>query len=146
MGAPFHPTPTMVSRKVAALEFIKRYIVEWGVSPSIGEIANALGTNRSRISQILHQLASEGSIVRKTGERRNITLPDKVVEAVQLLRRAGYKVNGDAKELVGPHGFIVTNPTLPLLPELDHIPDIEIGGLSDDVEPWPGADDRARRA
>ena len=79
MGAPHRLTPTMASRKLLALDFIKGYFPKWGASPSLREIANALGAtrqpfNRSAVLQSLdgkHKLGlPELGIARRDGEEQ----------------------------------------------------------------------------
>lgn len=137
MGAPLHLSPTRASRKQAALEFIKRHFAERGASPSFGEIAAALDTNTSRVSAIVHQLARDGQILFTPGKHRGIAMPDPAMQISRgdlllALRQAGFIVDDDVLKAVPPAPPTVTNPSLPLIPELDHIPDVEIGGGQND--------------
>ena len=90
------PTPTASNRRVNALEFIRRYFVAHGTSPSLGEIAAAVGTTVQRASAIVHDLEQSGSILRGRG-RRSIRLPDRAdefseSELVLLARRRGWLI------------------------------------------------------
>lgn len=135
MASQHRLSPTMVSRKLQALRFIRDYIGQWGKSPSYGEIAAELGTNRVRVHAIVRQLVADGDILHAHGERRGISLaaPHGSIceaEALQLLRRRGYLINGD---LVGVEGLCsVTKARLPGRPALVHLPDIEVGEFRDD--------------
>lgn len=116
----------MASRKLQVLDFAKRYVTRWGRSPSYGEIAGELGIGRERVKQHVRRLVDEGLIVRETGTRRGISFPDLAghiseADALQVLKDAGYGV------LLQAAFPPCTFPTLPPLPELEHIPDLEIG-------------------
>lgn len=140
MTAQFRPVPTMVSRKLQALAFIHRYIAEWVKSPSYGEIAAALDVSRERAKELVRQLKREGLIVRESGAHRGISLPPgdeapgtapnaapSAAEAVRVLRAEGWVVDPRARAL-GPLSDPITNPPLPRLPDLDHIPALEVLG------------------
>ncbi len=112
-------TPEMRSRKLQALDFIKRYVAQWGQSPSIGEVAAALGVSRKRAHELIHQLAREEMIRHVRGKTRGISLIDQgeeISEADMLLRLAseGWKIVNDAGTL--------TKNGLISLPFLDHDP------------------------
>lgn len=144
MGIELPLTATRSSRKQAVLEFIKRHFAERGASPSRSEIAAGLGTSKARVSAHLNRLAMEGQIFRTPGKHRGITLPEPGAEisqgdALRVLRHIGWTVDADALRLDMP---AVPNSNLPLIPDLDHIPDVEVGGLSDGGKPGPGAHDR----
>lgn len=114
----------MASRKLQVLGFIRRYITEHGESPSYDEIAAALATNKARVSAIVRVLTDERQLYRMPGARRGITLPGDLESAVRLLRAQGIRVDGD----VFGSGAPVTNPSLPRIPALAHIPDFTLGG------------------
>lgn len=95
------PSPTASNRRVNALEFIKRYFVMHGSSPSLREIAAAIGTSAQRVSGILGDLEQQGHILRGKG-RRSIRLPDRSDEIsesdlVLLARRRGLLVIRDGR-------------------------------------------------
>jgi SOS-response transcriptional repressor LexA len=144
MGEPLRLTPTMSSRKVQALDFIKRYFAEWGRSPSLGEIGAALGVSRQRAHELVAQLKSEAYIRNTAGQRRGLRLVDpkqemSVADALLVLSEAGWKVFNDVQFVALPLGEMAEPLTFPELPEvadLDHIPPIEFGAGRDD-----GADD-----
>jgi SOS-response transcriptional repressor LexA len=113
-------TPTMRSRKLQALDFIKRYFAQWGQSPSLDEIAGALGVSKQRAAELVHQLSLDLQIRRVRGKTRGITLIDRseeISEADVLLRLAG----------LGWQLAPLTENGLPALPVLDHDPGRDIG-------------------
>lgn len=125
---PLRLTPTMVSRKLQALDFITRYIGRWGGSPSYDEIANELGVSKTRARTLVRQLTRDGHIVRERGAHRAIALAEgsdraSVAAALQQLRRRGFVVDEDLFTVSAP----CTNPPLPELPPLQHIPGTETG-------------------
>lgn len=114
-------TPTMRSRKLQALDFIKRYFVEWGHSPSLDEIGAGLEVSKQRASELVQQLCDEDQIQRVAGKRRGIVLVERgeqLSEADVLLRlkQLGWHVDPDARLFLRP----LTENGLPGLPELDH--------------------------
>jgi biotin operon repressor len=130
MGVPLRLSPTRASRKLLALEFIKRHFADRGDAPSFGEIAIALNTSRGRVSDIVHRLADEGKLILQPGHR-GIRLPDLAdqiseSDALRRLRELGYGIVLQAVYEVG------TKTGLPGVEILDHIPDIETGGGGDD--------------
>lgn len=138
MTVNYRLSPTMVSRKLQALRFIKEYFAEFGKSPSLGEIGNALGVSRQRAAELVQQLETDKDIVRKPGGR-GILLTEPALmlsrsDALLILQAAGWKVRVDGRHLGLPtdaFGYPLTDCGLPLLPELDHIPDVS-GENSDD--------------
>lgn len=134
MGVPL--SPTMASRKLQLLAYAKRYMAMYGRSPSYGEMAAELGITRNHAKRLVIQLECDGDMLRRAGARRGISFPaagDNVSEgdALLKLRELGYDV---ALHIVFKPGEPGTNFTLPLIAELDHIPDvdIELGGSPDD--------------
>jgi SOS-response transcriptional repressor LexA len=98
---PLRPTSTASNRRVNALEFIRRYFVAHGASPSLREIAAAIGTSVQRVSAIVHDLEQTGDILRGIG-RRSIRLPDRTdelseSELVLLARRRGLLIIRDGR-------------------------------------------------
>lgn len=131
MEVPLRLSPTSASRKLIALEFIKRKLADFGHGPSYREIAAAIGgASNSRVHAIVRRLEQEKLIVVRPGPR-GIGLPDPVdnLGKSDILRRA--RALGLDVILRGSFGG--TTSELPLPPMLDHIPDIDIGGIDDDV-------------
>jgi hypothetical protein len=126
MGKPLL-SPTMVSNKLLALAFIKQYLARHGEGPSYGEIAAELRTNRELVRKLVNRLASDGTIIKGQGPR-SISLPGTHEDMLRRLRAAGWTIDEQDLRLAPPLPAPVTNPPLPLLPELDHIPDTEFGG------------------
>lgn len=106
---PLYPSPIASNRRVNALEFVRRYFVAHGASPSLREIGAAIGTSVQRVSGILAELEQQGHILRGKGAR-SIRLPDRTDELsesdlVLLARRRGLLVIRDGR--IG-----LTNPEL----------------------------------
>lgn len=121
-------TPTRTSRKLAALEFTKRHWAQRGASPSYSEIANALGISKKAVHRLVHDLADDGLVILTDRAERKIDLPEPAAhitigDALVLLRREGVRVLNDGIDL----GREVTIAGLPLIPELDHDPEVDDG-------------------
>lgn len=137
MNGPVRLTPTMTSRKLLALGFIRRYITEHGGSPTYGEIGQGLGVTRERARDLVRSLVRDKKLVRDTGAKRGIRLPlpagvPDIDGAFALLRARGFKIDEEGLGLTAAIPF--TSAPLPMLPELEHIPDIEIGVANDSDE------------
>lgn len=127
-------SPEMASFRALVLGFVRSYLTEWGQSPSYGEIAAGLGSNRTRVKRAVVSLERAGLLLRTPGTR-GLALPDEIERARQLLERAGlFDANrpsgpqarlgarsgsgaaGNSREDGGaealPHNGNVTNPTL----------------------------------
>lgn len=131
MGIEFRLSPAMVSRKLQVLAFAKSYFVAWGRGPSYGEIAGAFDISRSHAKGLVRLLIADGTIAREAGSRRGITFPDlvgrvTVADALLVLRSEGWRVDRD---ILSADPGQCTNETLPGRPEIEHIPDIEIGDI-----------------
>lgn len=118
----------MRSRKLQALDFIKRYFAQWGASPSLDEVGGALDVSKQRAAVIIQQLCDDDQIQRVVGKTRGIVLIDqgeRLSEADVLLRAAqlGWIVNPGERSIIRP----LTEKGLPLLPVLDHDPGRDIG-------------------
>ena len=105
--------PDMASFSLLVLAFVREYIGNWGASPSYGEIAHALDTNRERVRQSVKQLIRSGALLRTPGERA-LVLPEARDEALRILQGLGYSVG-------------LTIQPLPVIPLFDY-PYGEIGG------------------
>lgn len=101
--------PEMASFRVLVLRFVREYITRHRLSPSQGEIVNALDSNRTRVRHALRSLAADGLILRTPGER-GLKLPDEREAALRTLRALGYRIPPEP----GPVS------TLPDAPELDY--------------------------
>jgi SOS-response transcriptional repressor LexA len=124
-------SPVMASRKLQALGFIKRYYLEHGASPSQREIASAIGVSQPRVQALVRDLERDGLVKRVHGQRRGIMLANRAkhvsaIDALLQLQDEGWEINLGRMELMPPLSF----PSLPWPPELDHIPDVEIGDLN----------------
>lgn len=96
--------PEMASFRLKVLGFVRAYLAEHGGSPSYGEIAAALQSNRQRVKKSVHRLVNAGQLTRRPGHR-GLGLPD----------QAGGWAGPDA-------GAGVTNRPLPVPVDLDYIP------------------------
>jgi LexA DNA binding domain len=109
--------PAMPTRKQQALAAIIAHIRRTGHSPSIGEIAAALGVGLTRAKALVHQLAVDKSIERAAGAQRATSVPGLFEQLVlEKLRADGWVVDRDALDPC-PKG------QLPLVAVLEHIPD-----------------------
>ncbi|KAK0348704.1 hypothetical protein LTR94_036116, partial [Friedmanniomyces endolithicus] len=87
----------MPTRKQQALAAIIAHIRRTGHSPSIGEIAAALGVGLTRAKALVHQLAVDKSIERAAGAQRAISVPGLFEQLVlEKLRADGWVVDRDA--------------------------------------------------
>ena len=109
-------TPEMGSFRLLVLGFVRDYIEAHHVSPSQGEIRNALDTTRSRVRDALRSLEGDGLIHRRAGQR-GISLPSMRDDAIRLLREEGYRVDEDMKTFSPPDD---PHSTLLPPPELDY--------------------------
>lgn len=114
--------PEMSSRRWQVLAFIRDYIGRMGGSPSYGEIAAALSTNRTRVKEAVRGLVRDGHLL-TNGHPRGLALPEDRAAAIRTLRSLGWWVN-EAVTAAAP----VTDPTLPGIPVLDYFPGLEAGG------------------
>ena len=64
------------SRTEQTLEFLKSYILTYGYSPSLRDIAESLGTSTSVINYALMKLQMAGRIEKADGKARSIRLVD----------------------------------------------------------------------
>lgn len=87
-------------RKAEALAFIETFLITKGHSPTIDEIAAALGVSKTRMKELVRQLARDGAIVRAPGAQRGISVPGltrrmEIEHAKALLRASGHKIDED---------------------------------------------------
>jgi hypothetical protein len=78
----------MASFRALVLAFVTRYLTEWGQSPSYGEIAAGLSSNRFRVKRAVVSLERSGLLIRGPAPR-GLMLPDAIAEAQRTLARAG---------------------------------------------------------
>jgi hypothetical protein len=78
----------MASFRALVLDFVRDYIARWGQSPSYGEIAAGLTSNRTRVKRALRSLELAGLLLRRPGTR-GISLPGDIEQARLTLERAG---------------------------------------------------------
>lgn len=131
-GDPPRLTPTMSSRKLLALRFIKTYFARWGHSPTLGELSAELRVSRKRAYDLVHQLADDQMIEVMSGKTRGIRLIDRgeeLSEADVLARlvQMGWTIGKDNQVIVPPLNLAfpqapLTTKGLPEVAELDHDP------------------------
>ncbi|WCT78649.1 LexA family protein [Novosphingobium humi] len=133
--------PAMVSLRLQVLDFVHDYIARWRHSPSLGEIAAAVGVRRQYAHQIVGNLTASGLLIKIPGPR-GLRLPQQRDEAVQLLRSLGWSVDDRAHE--------ATNRRLMEGPAIDYAPtlagrrgnssngDYERGGIRRISGGWQG--------
>lgn len=131
----------MVSLRLQVLDFVHDYIARWRHSPSLGEIAAAVGVRRQYAHQIVGNLTASGLLIKIPGPR-GLRLPQQRDEAVQLLRSLGWSVDDRAHE--------ATNRRLMEGPAIDYAPtlagrrgnssngDYERGGIRRISGGWQG--------
>jgi SOS-response transcriptional repressor LexA len=118
--------PVRSSRKAEALAYITEHLRTKGHSPSMQDIADALGVGKTRAKTLVHQLATQNMIKRAPGSQRAISVPGLFDQLVaEKLRSEGWIVDEDLTEgrATGPQGH------LSLIAILDHVPPVEaLGG------------------
>lgn len=126
-AAPVRLAPDIASFRLLVLAFVREYITLLGHSPSLGEIANRLQSNRTRVRKAIRSLVDDGLLLRTPGPR-GLTLPTMRDEAVRQLRALGWTVDED----VGRAHCPVTKGTLQLEPVLDYLPAERTGAGHDE--------------
>jgi len=104
-------TPAMASFRLLVLSFVTEYVLQNRDSPSYGEIAAKLDSNRMRVKRAVHSLLADGKLLR-VAEHRGLRLPSLRDEVIRQLRDEGWTVDEDL--------LSVTNPTLPPRPLFDY--------------------------
>lgn len=98
------PLPTVNARS-AVLSFVRAYLARHDDSPSLGEIADGLGSTKPRVLRILSGLERDGELIRLPGAarcKRRILLPEQQSRALALLRELGWEVNSSSRSISGP--------------------------------------------
>jgi SOS-response transcriptional repressor LexA len=95
-------SPAMVSRKLQVLDFILKFYRARGQGPSLGEIANGVGTSKTRVQAHVRKLHAEGLIHRTPGAHRSLRPLTQQEDALRQLRENGWVVNAELRELSGP--------------------------------------------
>lgn len=141
-GTPGAPrlSPTMSSRKLLALDFIKSYFARWSHSPTLGELASHLGVSRKRAYDLVHQLSEEKMLEVVAGKTRGIRLIERGTELSETdilvrLVALGWTVGQGSHVLMPPSDAVaggsvthvllqaLTTKGLPDTADLDHDPD-----------------------
>lgn len=98
------PLPT-VNARAAVLSFVRAYLARHDDSPSLGEIADGLGSTKPRVLRILSGLERDGELIRLPGAarcKRRILLPEQQSRALALLRQLGWEINPGSKLVQAP--------------------------------------------
>lgn len=66
--ADYRLTPGMASRWLQVVSFVLQYIRRWGTGPSYGEIAGALGLDRTTARDHVRRAVARGDLMRSPGE------------------------------------------------------------------------------
>jgi DNA-binding FadR family transcriptional regulator len=115
-------------RKAAVLAVIVDRIARGLGVPSERELSHAVSISRTRVRHYLDQLEREGTIARSGGQRSIAvrSLPDARAQLLAALRDEGWV---HQSELGTPGaGYPCPQGHLPMLPELEYLPDVEVGG------------------
>lgn len=123
MGVIGEVLPAPTGRKQQALDFISDYILRFGRSPAMSEIAVALGVSDTRAKALVKKLAAEQMIERAAGAQRAISVPGLIERhLLERMRGMGMVVNEDfvqpTRAMPLPQGH------LPLVAIIEHIPDV----------------------
>lgn len=98
-------SPEMACFRGLVLAFVREYIKKYSISPSQGEIVNAIeGATKRKVRRALVSLDKEGLLIKKPGER-GLVLPEARDAALRLLQEEGYQVHepgGPEKPLLPP--------------------------------------------
>jgi len=140
--------PEIASFRRLLLRYIRDYIVNTGGSPSYGEMAAKLGTNRDRVKRAVLALEREGLLIRKPGHR-GLALPEMRDAAINYLRGLGYCIDEDVHTL-GRIDLPLTKLPLLTTPALDYParrggPSGTAGGADDGITSGEGEGARSRR-
>jgi biotin operon repressor len=128
--APARLTPTMASFRLLVFAFVRDYIGLMGHSPSYGEIANKLNSNRQRVVKAVRSLERDGLLLRSAGPR-GLQLPSMRDEAIRQLRAMGWVVDEDVGHAGPPAAVPVTKRQLLAAPALDYRDGRTTGGVID---------------
>ena len=120
----------MVALRLQVLDFVHEYIGRWGDSPSLGEIAVAVGVDRKQAHKAVLSLAQSGLLIKAPGPR-GLMLPSERQTAIRVLQRLGWRVDDAC--------LAATNRPLMEGPAIDYTPPparkrqvADHGGIRDD--------------
>lgn len=91
--------------RAAALAFIRSYAHAHGDSPSLGQIAEEIGTTKPHVIRLLDRLEADGALRRLPGQprrKRLIVLTDNQQCAVATLRALGWTINDELRIASAP--------------------------------------------
>jgi DNA-binding MarR family transcriptional regulator len=87
------------------LRYVRSYHQERHDTPSLGEIALAVGSTKPHVSRVLSKLEQDGALIRLPAparSKRRIVLSDQRQEAIDTLRALGWTVNGEVNAADAP--------------------------------------------
>ena len=93
------------SARPAIMAYLRAYQAAHDETPSLGEIANAVGSTKPHVSRALNRLERDGELRRLPAaprQKRRIVLPEQQARALAMLRELGWSINGDVRSLHGP--------------------------------------------
>lgn len=109
---PARLTAERASFRLLVLGFVRQYWKEMDESPSYGEIAAGLQSNRTRVRHAVRSLVTDKKLIRRPGTR-GLMLPSAQDKAIRHLEELGFEVDTREKR-IRRRERAVTNP--PLLP------------------------------
>jgi SOS-response transcriptional repressor LexA len=119
-------------RRDEALAFIIEHIVRHGFSPTLEEIAQALGgISTARVKELIAQLVKLKAVSKTPGTQRNLRVNDltacrhHLTEAMRRLRWSAAEAMGDLEAPLPRVPTIAPLPQekLPRVPTIAHLPD-----------------------
>lgn len=102
-------TPAMASFRLLVLDFVRDYIERQGASPSYGEIAAGLDSNREYVRNAVRSLVRD-KLLLQGNSPRSLAMPSQRDAAIRALEGLGFRIDEDARTITKP----LTDP--PLLP------------------------------
>ncbi len=121
-------SPVMSNRKLQVLDFIRLFHARHGVGPSLGEIAAAVGTTRTRVHDSIRKLAREGRVHHMPGQTRGVRPAETRDEALRVLREEGWVILPDRNAASHPNA-------LPLLDVIEEEEPVTNSGLPPTCSP-----------
>ncbi|MEM6907191.1 MAG: hypothetical protein AAF494_00810 [Pseudomonadota bacterium] len=113
-----HLSPDMACFRALVLAFVRDYLAQWALSPSYGEIAAGLNSNKNRVKQAVRSLAQDGLLVRVPGPR-GLRMPGELEAARRVLREHGlaHEAERVATNRAGPDHTLLPPPALDYTPD-----------------------------
>lgn len=109
-------------RREQLLALIIEGLARDGRSPSVRELARALGISCTRVRQLIDQLVREGRLERRAGAQRGLIVRD-VVGGRDLLKNVLRRLGWADEQVIDGLGCPLEQ--LPRLGALEHLPDVD---------------------